>query len=962
MDMDAEEFVDHPSNEEESVSNEDVKNSSGSSSKEAVTCQTCLREFKSVQYLKAHLKHGHNETVSICEICSKEFEKPLFLRNHIRNVHTDRLFSCPDCDHVCKTKYGMKLHVESKHLGKRDFTCSFCGSTFSDYSSWKSHEKYMHPTQEVADSLKCKECGYQFHHPRNFKRHMILHKQPESGSGDRGDRVQKKYSNEVKVEALRLAKAVGSTEACERLNISYSCLRNWIDATKPQTNDYYCEHCDKYFKTKAKLDDHTRVRHNSNGRSMGRGYRYTDEFRHEVADYVKTHSKQEAMEHYGLSESTVRGIVKKIMNPEVCTECGRTYQEAAKLRKHMEEAHKVGAGYAPLQKEASLSDFLESRNISAEELHVSKEHKNKMHKEAAEANNIQVYNPEPLPKGPTANPKPKPKEKKPSKKKRVKSKESFKDNVKEEEGDVEVKTPSKVKEEEVKIEMSLDDIKVEDEDFDDTTADFDNDIGDDDDDDNNDNGNDQGSDSDEEVNDDDLEKMESGDFGTLMSILGDMRSNDGGSEVKTENETKVERKSLDEEDDDEFDENDVPDFGEEEDEEISEKEATKIDVVKAEDAAEEEKPSVKVTISKKEKKTKKLKKKREIKEKKMVDGRVKKKNPTVEMLPHDKIDFSIDLKSYGINEEDETFYVQSNYLHDINFMSVVRSKMYRHKPKSFQCSECQKLFTTLCDLKRHMSVHSNEQNFGCELCKKKFKTQPILRRHMQRRHNDDLPLEERGKEETPEMKTCIHCGAGFKSNQALRLHEARHIDDKPYKCDECDKTYTASTSLEYHKNMVHRGAQVALKYMCNLCGKQFPRKGKLEIHQRTHMKGANVTCDLCGKTFKQPEYLQNHKRYKCKNNEIEVQNKKRYACNVCGNDYAEQRSLITHMRIVHDGITDQFECDHCGQKFSRKTSLWAHKKLHTGDHKMYNCDNCSFSSKDKRYFVNHQLKCSRNSL
>ena len=127
------------------------------------------------------------------------------------------------------------------------------------------------------------------------------------------------------------------------------------------------------------------------------------------------------------------------------------------------------------------------------------------------------------------------------------------------------------------------------------------------------------------------------------------------------------------------------------------------------------------------------------------------------------------------------------------------------------------------------------------------------------------------------------------------------------------------------------------------------------------MKGADVTSDLRGKTFKQTEYLQKHMRYKCKNNEIEVQNKKRCACNICGNDYAEQRSLITHMRIVHDGITDQFECDHCGQKFSRKTSLWAHKKLHTGDHKMYNCDNCSFSSKDKRYFVNHQLKCSRNS-
>jgi uncharacterized Zn-finger protein len=47
-----------------------------------------------------------------------------------------------------------------------------------------------------------------------------------------------------------------------------------------------------------------------------------------------------------------------------------------------------------------------------------------------------------------------------------------------------------------------------------------------------------------------------------------------------------------------------------------------------------------------------------------------------------------------------------------------------------------------------------------------------------------------------------------------------------------------------------------------------------------------------------------------------------------------------------------FSCNICGGKFSRYSSLWSHKKLHSGE-KNYKCELCSASFAKAVYLKNH---------
>lgn len=45
--------------------------------------------------------------------------------------------------------------------------------------------------------------------------------------------------------------------------------------------------------------------------------------------------------------------------------------------------------------------------------------------------------------------------------------------------------------------------------------------------------------------------------------------------------------------------------------------------------------------------------------------------------------------------------------------------------------------------------------------------------------------------------------------------------------------------------------------MCRVCDKQYPTKGKLNFHFKTHQE-AQYECPLCSKRFSTLQYLNNH--------------------------------------------------------------------------------------------------------
>ena len=880
----------------------------------------------------------------ICEYCSKQFSSQSNLRNHVNSVHSDVRFSCPHCDKIFKTRYGVKIHLRS-HTGERPYVCSHCGKTFADDSSRIQHEKYTHTGSVVI----CNECGKTFKHPRNLKFHMVLHNQGTEYDGTK----KMHYSNELKVEALKLVSEIGTAETSRRLNVPYGAIRNWMAACKEK---YPCEVCGKGFHSLQRLRDHeNRVCKASNFNNVAnaavgqmvlsgksaRGNRFTAEFKREVVEFAQSHSNREACAKYNLGESTVRGWMKTWLDPLECHLCSRKCSYQAQLDRHIEEVHKqtiISRSTAP--KQETLKSFMENDGIDAREL----ADRFVLKPDIPVPEKVVTYDP---------NQRPSPRKKlddngEPIKKKAKTKKNnkkfyeidmnnSFKiedvkeeiDTIKDEPiSDEEFEIPYNVKSEE-DIEMFCNP-QIETEDGGDYQIDEDDvnttqETNDD---------NEASSDEDEGLAGNFEMSMKTegegipADYDKVMEDVKALAPQDlemmrnilslGSAEGTSKDETKASIPTASEIKE-EFDSDGSGD---------SESEFEPKVEIHSDD---ERKPDLDFSVKKK------------IQKKKASNNRGWRNR----VVPNN--DIVLDLSKYGLDENSNEFVIMSKYLSDDDFVSGLHAKKYRGKTKSYQCSTCDKKYNTLCDMKRHLVVHKEERSYQCEHCPSMFKLKQSLMRHTTIFHD-------------PTWKgfKCSFCGKQFRDVSSGKMHEAKHIENKRYQCSDCGLSYSDKQSLKSHIAVIHEG-QSRYKHTCSLCGKRFVKSHQYKIHMKIHDGSLVISCDICGMTFQQMEYLKNHQRIHDgtfqKNVKVVT-----YNCDLCEKSYKCKKALQNHVRIIHEGINDLFECSYCHKRFGRKSTLDTHVLLHTGEFKMHNCDFCSASFKDKRNLIKHKEKHNHNPM
>nr|XP_006824511.1 PREDICTED: zinc finger protein 850-like [Saccoglossus kowalevskii] len=169
--------------------------------------------------------------------------------------------------------------------------------------------------------------------------------------------------------------------------------------------------------------------------------------------------------------------------------------------------------------------------------------------------------------------------------------------------------------------------------------------------------------------------------------------------------------------------------------------------------------------------------------------------------------------------------------------------------------------------------------------------------------------------------------------------QAIPIDDTPYNCKKCGKSFSTEIILAQH---VANHADEK-PYTCKKCKKSFSYKSTLAGHSRTHTGERPFTCKKCGKSFNQKSTLQKHY--------VVHTGDKPYTCK-CGKEFTQKSTLVKHY-IIHTGERP-FSCKDCGKSFRHKRNLTEHYKIHS-DVKPYSCEDCGLSFRLKGHLKRHCL-------
>uniref|UniRef100_A0A8C5BS22 C2H2-type domain-containing protein n=1 Tax=Gadus morhua TaxID=8049 RepID=A0A8C5BS22_GADMO len=157
---------------------------------------------------------------------------------------------------------------------------------------------------------------------------------------------------------------------------------------------------------------------------------------------------------------------------------------------------------------------------------------------------------------------------------------------------------------------------------------------------------------------------------------------------------------------------------------------------------------------------------------------------------------------------------------------------------------------------------------------------------------------------------------GWRANQKPPQSSHSHFlhrTQKPYKCQECGKSFTQRTRLNSHQS-VHTGER---PFSCQICGKLFSRQDNCVRHERFHSGIKPYRCETCGKCFTALSNVKIHQ---------EIHRRGGFACLYCGKNFSRRAHLERH-KLIHTG-EKPYVCELCGRRFNQKSSVKEHMKIH----------------------------------
>ncbi|XP_057673689.1 zinc finger protein 646 isoform X1 [Corythoichthys intestinalis] len=168
----------------------------------------------------------------------------------------------------------------------------------------------------------------------------------------------------------------------------------------------------------------------------------------------------------------------------------------------------------------------------------------------------------------------------------------------------------------------------------------------------------------------------------------------------------------------------------------------------------------------------------------------------------------------------------------------------------FECEQCGRIFKHAASLANHKKSHE-VGSFQCPVCTRTLPNAVALKNHLRihtlspssahaEEESEEVPEEGGPHERDYALSQDLSDGFGraHLNNSGLQGHEGPKSSpepddawDRPFKCDQCDRTYRHHGSLVNHKKCHQQGS-----FKCSVCFKQFGNLAALNSHERTHSK------------------------------------------------------------------------------------------------------------------------------
>lgn len=202
---------------------------------------------------------------------------------------------------------------------------------------------------------------------------------------------------------------------------------------------------------------------------------------------------------------------------------------------------------------------------------------------------------------------------------------------------------------------------------------------------------------------------------------------------------------------------------------------------------------------------------------------------------------------------------------------------------------------------------------------------------------------------------CEVCGISCSNASSLNQHKRIHnnisqTNERTFSCEACGIFFNNASELKSHKISTHKTTKC-----CTICGVERGCE-----HSKTPTKKSkfircenNVNSNAVGNfTSNQPPVVQSpisgqngqvtkELHHPVKRRSMATVTK----CNQCNGSGIVFLTMARH-------IEKPFQCNICDGRFSRYSSLWSHKRLHSGD-KPFKCEACGLNFAKAAYLKNH---------